>query len=157
MRRLSISLRSWLISLNVDADGKLEDVAVQVPLGAIGKYHIRSHLGSGGGTPCDTDPVARSAIIEIAEIPPDLVIDAVTIVDPNAVNPGEPITLNITIRNQAPISVTTGPFDLDLFLDPSSAPQVRQLGDAKHWVSNLGPLESTVLTAIGHFLYRRRP
>ncbi len=136
--------------VDVNIEGNAEDIPVQVPLNVAGTYRIESHTGDGGSNGCADRGtlVAYSSILEIAEVPPDLVIDDVAFVDENAIAPGEPITLRVTVRNQAPVAVTSGPFDLDAYLDLGAPPSPQQLGEAKQWINNLGPLESTVITTI---------
>ncbi len=125
-----------------------EDVPVQIPLGVAGSYRIESHRGDGGGNGCAQPGslIAYSGIIEIAAVPPDLIIQAVTVVDQLFIRPGEPITLVITVTNQSPVPITTGPFDVDVYMPQDNAPQVQQMGLSKHWAPNLGPLSSYVLT-----------
>ncbi len=132
--------------LNVDSGtNNLEDVPVQVPLGVAGRYRIESHTGTGGCNAPGT-LIAYSAPLEIASIPPDLVVESVTVLDEEFIRPGEPITVVITLRNQSPVPVDAAPFDVDVYMPLTNPPQVRQMGSAKHWSPNLGPLGSYVLT-----------
>ncbi|MEA3309978.1 MAG: TadE/TadG family type IV pilus assembly protein [Chloroflexota bacterium] len=121
-------------------------VSGQVPAGALGTYRIESHMGDGGANPCGNDPVAYSADIEVAELPPDLRIIDLALAEGVVPVPGIPITINITIQNNSPVTVTGGPFDTDAYLDLNSAPSVQQLGQVKQWLSTLGPNASTTLT-----------
>ena len=121
-------------------------VSGQVPAGALGTYRIESHQGDGGGNPCGNNPAAYSASIEVAELPPDLRITALAIAEGAVPAPGIPITINITIQNNSPVTVTGGPFDIDSYLDLNSAPSIQQLGQDKQWLSTLGPNASTTLT-----------
>jgi hypothetical protein len=134
--------------LDVDGAGNLTDIPIQVPVGVAGRYRIESHRGDGGGDGCaDAGTlVAYSSPIEIAETPPDLVIDDVILPPEEKLAPGVPITLEIHLRNTAPVAVTTGPFDVDVYLDQDTPPQVQQLGIVKQWQGNLGPLETAVIT-----------
>ncbi|MEJ5312089.1 MAG: TadE/TadG family type IV pilus assembly protein [Anaerolineae bacterium] len=135
--------------VNVDSiTWDLEDVPVQVPLGVAGSYRIESHSGDGGANGCAQSGslVAYSGPIEIAAVPPDLIIQNVTVVDQPYIRPGEPITLVITVTNQSPIAIDSGPFDVDVYIPQDNAPQVQQMGISKHWAPNLGPLTSYVLT-----------
>ncbi len=135
----------------VNVDGitwDFEDVTVQVPLGVAGSYRIESHSGDGGTNPCGQagSLVAYSGDIEIASVPPDLIIDNVTVVDQKYIRPGEPITIVITVTNQSPIAIDTGPFDVDVYIPQDNPPEVQQMGLSKHWAPNLEALTSYVLT-----------
>lgn len=126
----------------------LEDVAVRVPFGVAGSYRIESHSGNGGANACSQPGtrIAYSGIIEIAAVPPDLIIQNVTVVDQLYIRPGVPITLVITVTNQSPVAILSGPFDVDVYMPQDNAPQVRQMGLVKQWLPNLPPLGSFVLT-----------
>ncbi len=137
-------------TLTVDSGGDAPDVSIQVPTDVAGNYRIESHQGDGGADGCASSGtlVAYSALIEIADVAPDLVIEDVTFVDEENIIPGEPITLTITVTNQSPAPVETGPFDLDTYLDLDAEPQPSQLGETKEWLADLGAHESTVITAV---------
>lgn len=123
------------------------DVAVQIPSGVAGTYRIESHRGDGGANACGGGAlVAHTAPIRIALPPPDLVIQNITIVDEDYIRPGQPITVVVTVRNTTPVQITTGPFDVDVYLNIPDRPVVRQLGIRKHWLNTLGPLESRAIT-----------
>jgi len=134
--------------VDLDAGGDAPDVPVHVPQAVAGLYRIESHEGDVGPGNCG-DPltlVAYSANLEIATVPPDLEILAATVVYPELVAPGEPITLAITVTNQSPVVIDTGPFDLDTYVDLPAEPYLQQLGETKQWLPNLGPFETTVVT-----------
>jgi hypothetical protein len=62
---------------------------IQVPETAAGTYHMETHNAGGG---CGaTDLVARSGVITIKEVPPDLTITNVQIVNP-PVNKRAPVS-----------------------------------------------------------------
>jgi len=134
--------------VNVDGiTGDLEDVPVQVPLGVAGPYRIESHSGDGGANACgQASLVAYSGEIQIAAVPPDLIVESVTVVDKERIRAGEPVTLAITVTNQSPIAVQTGPFDVDIYMPQDETPQVQQIGLIKQWVPNLPPFGSFVIT-----------
>ena len=134
-------------AIAVDASGDSLDNAVQVPLNVAGVYRIESHRGT-GSCGASVTLAAYSAPIEIADAQPDLVIEAVSFVDTDSIAPGLPITIQITVTNQAPVPVLTGPFDVDTYLDLGSPPQPAQLGETKQWLPNLGPNASTVITEV---------
>ena len=124
-------------------------VAVQVPVGVAGYYRIESHRGDGGTNACGSSSTraAYSALLQIAEVPPDLHIAAVTILNPVSQRlSGATLTITVEVENLAPVSLIDEPFDLDLYLNLSDTPGIRQLGDQKQWISDLGPYESTVFT-----------
>lgn len=134
--------------VNVDiSTWDVTDVAVQIPSGVAGTYRIESHQGDGGANACGSGTlVAYTAPIRITLPPPDLVVQNVTIVDEEYIRPGEPITVVITVKNNMPVAVTTGPFDVDSYLNIPDPPVIRQLGESKHWLTTLGPLETRNIT-----------
>ncbi len=135
--------------LNVDGTtGDFEDVSVEVPAGVAGYYHIESHSGTGG---CGqtSSLIAESSLIQIKEVPADLTITDLTIVtSPDARGTGLPLTVTVKIENLAPVPISGGPFDVDLYLNLEEAPRVRQLGDSKQWIQTMGPLETRVITYV---------
>ncbi|MBN1259456.1 MAG: Ig-like domain-containing protein, partial [Anaerolineae bacterium] len=137
---VDVAIDTW------DAEG----IAVQVPEGVTGFYRIESHIGDGGGNACGAGTlVAYSSPIQIADLPPDLIISHMEI-DPavvaSGVAPGRPITIIMEIQNLEPVPVTGGPFDIDIYMDLEFSPTVGMLGAAKQWVLTLGPSESAIIT-----------
>ncbi|MGC9399002.1 MAG: TadE/TadG family type IV pilus assembly protein [Anaerolineae bacterium] len=122
-----------------------EDVNVQVPANVAGTYRIESHIGAGGADPCGDNPVAVSAGIQVAEVLPDLQV-SMRIAEGAKPSIGRPLTVTLYVTNTKPVAVTEVPFDVDVYADRESEPQVGQLGAQKQWVLNLGPSESMVLT-----------
>ena len=137
---------AYPVNVETDTWDTASAVNGQVPAGALGTYRIESHQGDGGANPCGASPVAYSAPIEVAELPPDLRIIDLGLAEGVVPAPGIPITINITIQNNSPVAVTGGPFDIDTYLDLNSAPSLQQLGQDKQWLSTLGPNESTTIT-----------
>ena len=124
-------------------------VSVKVPVGVAGYYRIESHRGDGGTNACanDSTRATYSALLQVAEVPPDLQITNITILNPPAQRlSGYPLTLTVEIENMAPVPIVNEPFDLDLYLNLQREPSLRQLGTEKQWITDLGPYESTVLT-----------
>lgn len=141
--------RQLAFPVNVNASTwDATSIAAQIPSGVAGTYRIESHRGDGGANACGSGTlVAYTAPIRISPPPPDLVISSVTIVDEEYIRPGYPITVVIAVRNTMPVAITTGPFDVDVYLDLADSPMVRQVGEHKQWLTTLGPLESTTITA----------
>lgn len=124
-------------------------VPVDVPLGVAGFYRLESHRGDGGSNACGNAGtlVAYSAPLQIAEVPPDLHIADLRILNaPDEILSGYPLTLEVEVENLAPIAIVNTPFDVDVYLNLEEAPFTRQLGEVKQWLTDLGPFESTVLT-----------
>ncbi len=138
----------------VDVDGATWDtpitIPVEVPLGVSGRYRIESHAGDGGTNACGAGTrVAYSAVIEVAEVPPDLIIADMRILNtPTELLSGYPVTVVVEVENISPVAISGIPFDIDLYLNLDDPPASRQLGDAKQWLADLGPLESIELTMI---------
>ncbi len=132
--------------VNVDTGTEnAEDISVQVPADVAGTYRIESHIGGGGADPCGNNPVAVSADIQVAEVLPDLEV-SLRIAEDAQISTGIPITVNVFVTNTEAVAVTEAPFDVDIYVDRESKPQIQQLGTKKQWLLSLGPLESTVLT-----------
>jgi hypothetical protein len=124
-------------------------VPVDVPLGVAGFYRIESHTGDGGSNPCGNGGtlIAYSAPLQIAEVPPDLIIADLRILNaPDEILSGYPLTVEVEVENLAPVAVVDTPFDVDLYLNLEEAPYAHQLGDVKQWLTDLGPFETTLLT-----------
>ncbi|HOT91702.1 MAG TPA: TadE/TadG family type IV pilus assembly protein [Anaerolineae bacterium] len=124
-----------------------EDVPVQVPLGVAGQYRIESHRGDGGSNGCNEAAtlVAWSGAIEIAEVPPDLVITSVQVISQTGIAPGAPVTIQIRVANLAPVPVSQ-PVDVDMYMDLSSPPGTMQFGQSKQWVSNFAAFGNDIVT-----------
>jgi hypothetical protein len=124
-----------------------ESVGVQVPSGVEGRYRIESHAGDGGNDACGSEPVAPSADIEIAPVTPDLQITDLQVLTPEEDRgAGTPISVTVEVWNSQPVTVTAGPFDVDVYLNLDAPPAVLELGEDKQWVGSLGPEATTVLT-----------
>ncbi len=142
----TITTEQLAYPVNVDSVSEdAEDVNVQVPAGVAGTYRIESHIGDGGANPCGNNPVAVSADIRVAEVRPDLQI-SMRIVEDAQISTGIPITVTLYVTNTQPVTVTEAPFDVDVYADRETEPEIQQLGVKKQWLLSLGPLESTVLT-----------
>lgn len=136
--------------INVDA-GTLDylGIPLEVPVNAFGEYRLESHTGNGGANGCadSSTLVAYSAPLRIKEVPPDLVITNITMINKiDELMTGLPITLVIDVLNDAPSVMTGGPFDLDIYMNIDDAPTQFQFGLTKQWIDNLAPFESTVIT-----------
>lgn len=145
---ISGTMTTEQLAYPVDVDSvseNAEDLSVQVPADVAGAYHLESHIGDGGADPCGNSPVAVSAEIRVAEVLPDLEI-SMRIVEDAQLSTGIPITVVLNITNTQPVAISDNSFDVDIYADRESEPQIQQLGVEKQWVLNLGPLESTVLT-----------
>lgn len=149
-------------ALDVPVDTGDVDLDLEIPTDAIGQYRVESHTGSVDESACFDDGtlIAYSAPIEIAETPPDLVITDVITPSLSTIKPGMPITLGIVISNIVPAPVVSGPFGVDIYIDPGGEPSQGRIGDVKQWIETLGPMESTVITdyvtlyeAINHELW----
>ncbi len=140
--------------INVDS-GTLdfEGINYTLPVGVNGTYYIESHTGTGGTDGCAQPATlrAKSDIIEIAQVPPDLVINNITAISGTTVGSGMPITLAIEISNESPVTVTTGPFDLDVYPDQTDPPILGQLGKVKQWLTTIGPAETKTITTVVQF------
>lgn len=120
---------------------------IEVPENAAGTYHMETHKETGG---CGAgDLVARSGVITIKSVPPDLTITEVKILNPpeNKRAPGVPMTVTVAIQNTQPVSVTGGPFDVDIYAHFDEAPGLREMGTEKEW-QTLGPGETKVITFV---------
>ncbi|HNT76210.1 MAG TPA: TadE/TadG family type IV pilus assembly protein [Anaerolineae bacterium] len=121
---------------------------IEVPASAAGTYHLETH--NAGGACGAADLVARSAVITIKSVPPDLVITNVKVVGPpeNKRAPGVVMTVTVTIKNTQPVTATGGPFDIDVYphLPEGETPGLLDLGADKQW-ETLGPGETKVVTA----------
>jgi regulation of enolase protein 1 (concanavalin A-like superfamily) len=128
-------------------DGRFADIPVTVPATSAGTYRIESHRDTGSDS-CGIDStlIAVSADIDISVPLPDLIITDIETPDLEAMGPGLPLTLTITVANQSLAPVTTGPFDIDTYVDLADPPQTQQFGDTKQWLLTLGPGESTEIT-----------
>jgi hypothetical protein len=135
-------------ALEIPNDTGDVDMDLQVPLTAIGEYQVESHVGAVDETACgdQTTRIAYSASIVIADVPPDLIITEVITPALDAIRPGVPITLAIVVSNTVPVPVTTGPFGVDIYVDPGGTPAPGRIGQTKQWITTLGPMESTVIT-----------
>lgn len=142
------------IAYPIDVDPGTQDftgVTYEVPSTASGTYRIESHTGTGGSNGCaETGTlVAYSADIRIRAVRPDLVITDLQVLNElDDLLTGYPITLTLDVENTTPSNITEGPFDLDIYLNLDEAPLPKRFGVTKQWVDNLGPFESTVITAV---------
>ena len=142
----TVTTEQLVSSVSVDQDTwDNADLPIQVPADAAGAYRIESHIGDGSPDPCGDDPVAVSGDIRVEEVLPDLQV-SLSIDDDIPIALGIPITVNLYVTNTESAMVTGTPFDVDIYTDRESAPQIQQLGVEKQWVLSLGPSESTVLT-----------
>jgi len=137
--------------VNVEDDtwNTASSVSAQVPLGVAGTYRIESHTGYSGSDGCSDSGslAAYSAAIEIAQVPPDLHITNVEIVNPvDERLTGYPITITVEIENLAVTGISNTPFDVDLYLNLEEAPTVGRLGDGKQWLTDIDPLGTRVMT-----------
>ncbi len=139
-------------NLNVDpVTWDLADVEITVPEDARGYYRIESHSLVSGTGGCDEPGslVAYSAPLLAEEPPADLIITGMAIVSPDKLSDiagGDTIVVTVTVKNTKPVTVTGAPFDVNLYVDQTTAPYPGKFGRLKQWVDTLGPMESTVLT-----------
>ncbi len=139
--------------LNVEVtSGDLLDIPVQVPDNVMGTYRIESHTGDGGANACGNAVSLRaySSPILIQNLPPDLQITAMEIVDPPEVElaAGKPLTVQLRVENMQPVEVEDVPFDVDVYPHLDDPPYVGLFTTGKQWIESFGPLESKVLTYV---------
>jgi hypothetical protein len=135
-------------ALAIPSDTGDVDMNFELPLTAVGEYRVESHIGAVDEAACGDQAtrITYSASLVIADVPPDLVITEVLTPALKTIQPGSPITLRIKISNTVPVSVTTGPFGVDIYVDPEGQPVQGRIGQTKQWIATLGPRESTVIT-----------
>jgi regulation of enolase protein 1 (concanavalin A-like superfamily) len=124
-------------ALIVDASGFRYDVIFVIPGNNQGMYYLETRF--------DGSVVARSAVIEVLQPPPDLVVS--NIIVPLEIEPTEEITIGVTIQNLSP-SFVDKYFDVDLYIDPAFEPIPSQPGTSKQWLDGIGPLETRVVTHV---------
>ncbi|MBN1873033.1 MAG: pilus assembly protein [Anaerolineae bacterium] len=137
--------------VDVDTNGDMPDIALQVPMAVSGDYRIESHAGTGGSDGCadDASLIAYSSNIHIKEVPPDLIITALQVVTPLEERlTGKELTLTVEIQNVGPVEAAGGPFDIDLYLNLEDPPTQMQMGLEKQWLATLAPFETTVVTFV---------
>jgi len=143
---LDLLLTDNILVDNITWDYEITNITV--PSDAVGTYYVESHSANGA---CGaTDWVARSAVITIKEVMPDLTILDVQVIEPafTELAPGIWMTVAVEIQNLQPVSVTTGPFDVDVYPHLESPPYVMQLSAEKQWLDDLGPGATRVLTFV---------
>ncbi len=98
----------------------------------------------------NTEPEAGSAVMFYHEAPEgvNLYITDVSI-DPNPAAPGGDITVSVTVYNHG--EDDAGEFDVELFADEDTAPEMGDVGDYTWTVESLGSFESTILTTTGSY------
>ncbi len=134
--------------VDVDSSG-YANLSEQVPIGVAGLYRIESHQGDGGTNGCNDSGslVAYSAPIEIAEVPPDLTVSAITMTTPaNSRFAGMPLTVVVSVTNQSAAPIIDELFDVDIYVGLDSPPSAGELGVQKQWISDIGALETVALT-----------
>ncbi len=137
--------------LTVDPDTwDLLDVEVQAPENAAGEYRIESHSLANdptGGCGLATSLVAYSSDIFVQPVKSDLIITDVQVGVPlEEIATGDVIAVTVDISNTRNVTVTDGPFDVDVYAHLPREPYVGQIGGEKQWVETLGPLASKTLT-----------
>lgn len=138
-------------NLAVDADTwNLLDLEIQVPDNTAGEYRIESHSlvdDPTGGCGLATSLVAYSSDIWVKPAKPDLIITDVQIGTPlEEIATGDMVAVTVEIFNSKNVTVTGGPFDVDVYPHLPREPYVGQIGGEKQWVETLGPLASKTLT-----------
>ena len=139
-------------NLNVDpVTWDLADVEVTVPELAKGYYRIESHSLVSGTGGCDepSSLVAYSAPLLAEEPPADLIITGMAVVSPAKLSDiagGDTIVITVTVKNTKPVTVTGGPFDVNLYVNQTAPPYVGKFSPMKQWIDTLGPMESTVIS-----------
>ncbi len=139
--------------LNVEVEsGDLLDIPVQVPDNVMGTYRIESHTGDGGANACGNTSSLRaySSEILIQNLPPDLQVTAMEIVNPPVLElaAGKPLTIQIRVENMQPVEVENAPFDVDVYPHLDDPPYVGLFTTGKQWIESFGPSESRVLTFV---------
>ena len=112
------------VTTDLNGEGELP---YEIPSNVSGWVHIRSYPA---GT--TTDPAADYCLELIAA---DLIVTSIEVPDPPTFNDAMPIT--ITVQNVSPVTITHKSFDVDVYLDLSSPPNIgRSLppGDIKNWI-----------------------
>ncbi|MFP4394364.1 MAG: TadE/TadG family type IV pilus assembly protein [Anaerolineales bacterium] len=137
--------------LTVDPDTwNLLDIEVQVPDNTAGEYRIESHSlvsDTTGGCGLATSLVAYSSNISVQPAKPDLIITDVQMGTPlEEIATGEITAVTVEISNTKAVTVTGGPFDVDVYPHLAREPYVGQIGGEKQWVETFGPLASKTLT-----------
>ena len=111
---------------DVDGNGEIEyTIPVNFPPGE----SIRIRTYPTGNT---TDPVAETLLNLVAA---DLIIESITAPANPALN--GPVVLTLTVRNNAPVTITHKSFDADVYLDPVNPIELGRTlppGDAKVWL-----------------------
>jgi len=139
-------------SINVDGGGQAWDLETTIPGESAGTYRLETHstpstCGNAGTL------AAASADIRVLPLPPDLRVTGISYPESYGdVLPADTeIPFMIEVENLNPWGVSAGssPFDVDLYVNPRlSPPSQGQIGDAKQWLSTLGPYETDVVTVV---------
>ena len=128
----------------------LLDIEVQVPESAAGEYRIESHSlvsDTTGGCGLATSLVAHSSNVWVKPAKPDLIITSMQLGAPvEEIATGEMLAVTLEISNTKAVTVTGGPFDVDVYPHLSNQPYVGQIGGEKQWVETFGPSASKTLT-----------
>jgi hypothetical protein len=119
--------------ISVDENGVSDAIQFAIPSDTEGTYYLVSYE-SGTTTP----EVARSNLITVDPLPPDLVVQNLNVPEIVDFASGEPLTVTLQIANLTATSVYTY-FDIDIYVDPNRDPSQGYPGYHKQWRAGIGP------------------
>jgi hypothetical protein len=122
--------------ISVDGSGASAPIEFTIPNDTEGTYYLVSFR-----TGTTTPEIARSALITVDPLPPDLVVQQIS-VTPNRVDyaGGERlVVVNLEIANLTATGVYSTYFDIDVYVNPISEPHQGLPGYHKQWRAGIGP------------------
>jgi len=120
--------------ISVNASGVSAPIEFTIPNDTEGTYYLVS-FRAGTTTPL----VARSALITVDPLPPDLVVRQISVPGTVDYANGEPLVVNLEIANLTATGVYSTYFDIDIYLNPIAEPHQGLPGYHKQWRTNIGP------------------
>jgi len=138
----------------VDGNGDSDPIEFYVPDDTEGTYYLVSF--ESGTTPV----ITRSALITVDPLPPDLVVQNISLPDSVSYIDGQPLTVTFEIANLTATGVYSIYFDVDIYIDPEHSPleyvhsegeEIEQWpspGYHKQWLINIDPRGTIPVTDV---------